>query len=90
MKRSAVKSTTMHGESAKKSRTRQKWKLTAKAAMKHYSDEMHYAVIDNKGSDNLAKDHLETIEDIVNNDILDPLLDDDDPITITSSEKKDD
>lgn len=38
---------------------------------KLYRDEMHYTLTGtNKGLDNLSKDHLQTIEEMVNNNIL--------------------
>ncbi|XP_073811228.1 uncharacterized protein [Musca autumnalis] len=97
----AAKSTAVSGDSAKKSRTRQKRKRAAETgreppsyanvAKKRYRDELCYAVIDtNRGSGKLPKDHLPAIEERVNNKILHHIMNGGDPIQIISSGVKGD
>lgn len=82
----------MPGVSKKKPLTRQKRRkrigsrhLTQKPARKYYRDVMHYALIDtNEGSGNLAKDNLETMEEMVSNKILDHIKEGGDLISIIS------
>lgn len=55
----------------------------AQTDKKHCGDDMHYAVIDtNKDFDHLPKDHSETIEERVNNQIVDHTLDGGDSISL--------
>lgn len=91
----AVKSTAKLRVSEKKSLGQQKRKRVeetgkkpsfyAKTAKKPYR-EMHYAMIDtNKCSGNLPKDHLETIEEMINNKILEHIMEGGYPVPIKSS-----